>query len=235
MSAQWRLPQVLFLGVLGELQFVDIDLPVVHDALRDDGLLGLESLLEGVAVVQFLQFSEDLLVELVLYEFAAEDGVGLNPEAAFDRIVDIIDFCSFLLYLLLLLLLLGGVFVPGGEDGVHCEKHLPEDALDERGDHVDDGDMQQAEVEHDVGEILGGAPAVIEGHRGPPRLGQNLHHVFHRIHQRFEIGELLVLVVGGVAAGRVEVVEELHAQDRVYVEDEDEQGHEAQDDRQYLE
>ena len=120
------------------------------------------------------------------------------------------------------------------EDFVDGEEDLPEDTLDEGGDDVDDGDVAEAEEERDVPEVLRRSPAVVEGDHRPACLCEYLHHDVHALGEGGEAAELDVLVVGGHALGGVEVVEDLHAEDDVDVEEEGEEVHELQDDREDL-
>ena len=65
----------------------------------------------------------------------------------------------------------------------------------------------------------------------PSGLSEDLHHYVLGMYKVLEVPELLVLVVVRHSKGIVEVIEDLHAHDAVDVKEEDEEGHEANDDR----
>lgn len=119
------------------------------------------------------------MIKLVLDELTFNDWIGIKPHATFNGIIDILYLLGFVYDFLLFELFLKAIFISGGEDSIDGEENLPEDALDECGYHIDNGDMKEAEVEHDVGEVLGCSPAVIERHIRPPCLSQHHHHKLH--------------------------------------------------------
>jgi hypothetical protein len=127
--------------------------------------------------------------------------------------VDIFDFLCSLFIFLLFLLFLDGLSLPFSEDGIDCKIDFPEDALDECGNDIDNDDVHEAKIGHDIAIVLRVAPAVVKGDHRPPSLGQYLDHNVMGLNESSEGGELLVLVIVRRAFGCVAVVEELHADD----------------------
>ena len=76
---------------------------------------------------------------------------------------------------------------------------------------------------------------MIKGYLRPSCLSQDLYHNVLCVDDSLEIGKLLILVVARLARNIINAVKDLHANNGVDIEEENEQWHETEYDGQYLE
>ena len=116
-----------------------------------------------LSLLIFSDPDENPLIEVVLIELPLEDGIGSDVLLLNNLLIDLPDFLGPLLIFLLLLAFLLGLNFPIIEDLINRKIHLPEYPLDKRGNNICDNDVHDAEVHHNVAEILRVSPTVIEG------------------------------------------------------------------------
>lgn len=204
--------------------------------LSESALLGLlAALIEPLAQQRILEFLEYCEVKFAIDDGELNDRIGLNILAHVNGLADFVDLADPQRVLLLPPLALHRLPLPLVYYRLHCKVYFPEYALDKVHKHKHVQDVDEAVKEHDISVELRSTSDVVIDHSGPSGLIKNGNVIIQSGHISLPITKLLIELVGRVAVGLVEVVEELHGQDGEEMEEEYVDEEEVNDDGHDLE
>lgn len=225
----------LMSNILRQFELINIDLPIINNPCCNRTSLYLLHWWLLFFIIDLFKFLKNLLVELVLDEFSTNKSIRLNIFVVFYSNINTLYLQWFFIEgcLFTYLLLIQGISFY--KDGIDSEEYFPKNTLNQCGNDINNGNVHETEEKHDECIVVRCTPTVVKGELRPSCLSQHHDHYVLWMNETCKVRELLILIVGRKASSIIEIIEEFHTNNTVYVEEEEEEGHEPYNDWQNFE
>lgn len=138
----------------------------------------------------------------------------------------LIDLLDSILSFFFFFIFLFSILVPLLKNLVYSKEYLPENTLNQCSDDIDNDDMHEAEITHDVSIKLRIFPRMVEGDHRPPCFSEDLNHYILSLNKATEGRVLSVHLITVIPFNGIGIVENLHSDDCKDKEEEHEKRHE---------